>query len=465
MPTIGRSPYTTTAPLHDYDALVHEDRAHRLIYTDPAIFAAEMTHIFGATWVYLAHESEIANDNDFITRRMGLRPLIILRDANGQIRALYNRCTHRGTTLCRFEKGNARSFQCPYHGWNFANTGQLRGVPWPDGYATDLRDPQLHGNKYNVAQVPRVESYRGFIFGTLNMAAPSLVEHLGPITKPIDEWLDRNPGGKIVVCEANRIKYKGNWKLAYDNSCDGYHVVYSHRSLLEMENRFTGDNPDDKSKGMSFYRNSPDSLAMYMRYTGNGCHFKDKRPNLEKRPGGLWAIESAHPGMEHYQAEFERRYGDRAPALLDLAGSEPVNINVFPNFSLLGNHIQVFEPVSVNETNAVWYGTRIVDANGDLGCDAVRDINALRMRTQEGFPNFGEVDDVANFEQIQKGLDCIEDEWVYMNRGLGIPGRIKTEADGSITAPATDEAFMREHLGHWKRLMQATPKLTIKREP
>ena len=60
---------------------------------------------------------------------------------------------------------------------------------------------------------------------------------VGGIAGPIDEWLDRNPGGKVVVCEANRLKYKGNWKLAYDNSGDGYHVVFSHRSLLEMENR------------------------------------------------------------------------------------------------------------------------------------------------------------------------------------------------------------------------------------
>ena len=54
----------------------------------------------------------------------------------------------------------------------------------------------------------------------------------------MDEWLDRNPGGKVIVCEANRFKFKGNWKLAYDNSGDGYHVIYSHRSLLETENRF-----------------------------------------------------------------------------------------------------------------------------------------------------------------------------------------------------------------------------------
>jgi phenylpropionate dioxygenase-like ring-hydroxylating dioxygenase large terminal subunit len=298
------------------------------------------------------------------------------------------------------------------------------------------------------------------VFGTLNPQAPSLIEYLGGITGPIDEWLDRNPGGKVEVCEANRLKFKGNWKLAYDNSGDGYHVVFSHRSLLEMENRLA----DEANKGMSYYRGSPDAKPMYMRYTGNGHHFKDKRPNIAKRAGGLWAVEGAAPGGEHIEAKLRGRFGAKADDILDLAGSEPVNINVFPNLSLLGNHIQVFEPVAVEETNVTWYGTRVVDAEGTLG-DALDEINALRMRTQEQFPNFGEVDDLANFEEIQRGLACLEDEWVYMHRGLGIPGRVKTDAKGEITAPATDEAFMREYIKEWKRLMQASPKLTVQREP
>jgi len=425
------------AERYDWDELVQEDRVHRLIYTDPAIFHLEMTHIFGAVWVYIGHESQIPNNDDFITVRLGLRPIILLRDSHGKIRALFNRCTHRGTTLCRKEKGSARFFQCPYHGWSFLNTGKLRAVPWPDGYACDFKDA-----KFNVAQVPRVDSYRGFIFATLNPEAPSLLEYLGPITGPIDEWLDRQPGGKVAVCEANRLRYKGNWKLAYDNSGDGYHVVFSHRSLLEMENR----QADVANKGMSYYKGSPDTQPMYMAYMGHGHHFKDKRPNIEKRAGGLWAVEGPCPGMEHYAQELRRRYGSRAEEILDLASSEPVNINVFPNFSLLGNHIQV------------------VDEEGVLG-GAADEINALRMRTQEQFPNFGEVDDLANFEEIQRGLACLEDEWIYMHRGLGIPDRVKTDANGIITAPATDEAFMREYIKEWKRLMQASPKLAVRREP
>jgi phenylpropionate dioxygenase-like ring-hydroxylating dioxygenase large terminal subunit len=445
------------SPTIDWDELVQEDRVHRLIYTDQAIFDAEMTHIFGGTWVYLAHESQIPNPNDYVTAKLGLRPLIMTRDNSGTIRALYNRCTHRGTTLCRWDKGNTRSFQCPYHGWNFFNNGKLRGVPWADGYAEKL----VQNPKFNLAQVPRVESYRGFIFGTLNLDALPLSEHLGPIKKPIDEWLDRNPGGKVIVCEANRFRFNGNWKLAYDNSGDGYHVIFSHRSLLDTENRFK----DENAKGMSYYKSAPDEQPMYIQYMGNGHHFKDKRPNLESRPGGLWDIESLHPGMEHVEQKLRARFGDRANGILDLAGSEPVNINVFPNLSLLGNHIQVFHPISIGETDTVWYGTKIEDFDGTLGEDVLTDINTLRMRTQEGFPNFGEVDDLTNFEQIQRGMSCLEDEWIYMHRGLGIPNRIHELLDGTIKGPATDELFMREYIREWKRLMKTDPNIGIRREP
>ena len=151
--------------------------------------------------------------------------------------------------------------------------------------------------------------------------------------------------------------------------------------------------------------------------------------------------------------------------MLDLAGSEPVNINIFPNLSLLGNHIQVIQPISVEETDTVWYGTKIEDFDGTFGKETLTEINTLRMRTQEGFPNFGEVDDVTNFEQIQRGLRCREDEWVYMNRGLGIPDRIHTQEDGTIKGPATDELFMREYIKEWKRLMKAQPVLSVRREP
>jgi len=445
----------SSSAARDWDALVGEDRAHRILYTDPAIFQEEMTKVFGAVWVYLGHESQIPGNDDFLTTKLGLRPVILVRDSGGRIRALFNRCTHRGSTVCRAASGNAKAFQCPYHGWTFQNSGRLSGVPWPDGYAEDLRV-----DKFNLAQVPRVESYRGFIFGTLNLRAEPLLEYLGEARAPLDDWIDRNPGGRIAVCGANRLKYKGNWKLAYDNSCDGYHVVFSHRSLLEMENR---DEPDP-NKGMSYYKSKPDEAPMYCRCYGRGHHLKDKRPNVARRPGALWEIEGAHPGKERYERRLRERLGAEAERWLDLASSEPINLTIFPNLLILGNHIQVLEPVAVDETDTVWYGTALVDGP-DMPPGVADDINALRLRTQENFPIFGEVDDLTNFEEIQKGLAVQEDEWVYMHRGMGIPGRIATDVGGIVTAPATDEVFMRMYIRYWKEIMKSEPALTVARAP
>ena len=99
--------------LYDWDYLVQEDRAHRLIYTDPAIFEAEMTHIFGGTWTYLAHESEIPNDNDFITRRMGLAAADHrARRRRQDPRALQPLHPSRHDAV-PLGQGQRKSFQCP----------------------------------------------------------------------------------------------------------------------------------------------------------------------------------------------------------------------------------------------------------------------------------------------------------------------------------------------------------------
>src|SRR5262245_33666997 len=86
--TLNPSRSEITSELYDWDELVQEDRVHRLIYTDPAIFALEMSNIFGAVWVYLGHESQIPRNDDYITLRLGLRPIILLRDSAGKGRDL-----------------------------------------------------------------------------------------------------------------------------------------------------------------------------------------------------------------------------------------------------------------------------------------------------------------------------------------------------------------------------------------
>lgn len=418
----------------DYAELVREDRVHRTLYTDPGVFAEEMVKVFGGrSWVYLAHESQLPEPNSFLSIRMGLRPVIVTRDREGAVHAVFNRCAHRAATLCREESGTAKSFQCPYHGWTFRNTGELVGVPWPKGYGAGFDRSQ-----FGLRRV-RVESYRGFVFGTLNESAPTVTDWLGPAAGWLDYWIDRAPQGEVVVrSAANRMGYRGNWKLAYDNAGDGYHPAFSHRSLLQVASRM-GD-----SKDMSYFGVSPDEGPMRTYMLGNGHSVLDQRPNYDG-PGSFWANQRPQPGRERFEERIRAEHGADADRLLDLAIGAQINLNIFPNLLVIGNQIQVIEPLGIDRTQLTWHATTIGGVPPE--------VNTMRMRTQEDFPSFGEPDDQANFEEAQRGLAVPEAEWVLMNRGLDVPGWQEVGPDEVVSSRATDELHMRRYYAAWLDLM------------
>ena len=177
----------------DYKTLVQDDRIHASLYTDPRIFDDELERIFRRGWVFVGHDSEIPGAGDFVTRRIGTEPVIMVRGADGGVAVLVNRCMHRGTMLCPADRGRARTFSCPYHGWTYDISGALLGVPYPGGYASF--DKSAHG----LARAPRVSSYRGFVFASLSPAGISLAEHLGLATRLIDRSCDLSPVGEIEL--------------------------------------------------------------------------------------------------------------------------------------------------------------------------------------------------------------------------------------------------------------------------
>jgi phenylpropionate dioxygenase-like ring-hydroxylating dioxygenase large terminal subunit len=426
-----------------WDHLVQEGRVHRSLYTDPAIFAQEMIKIFGGTWVYLGHETELSKPNDFVLRNLGLRPIILTRDGSGKINALFNRCAHRAATVCRQREGSARYFTCGYHGWTYSNSGKCVSIPGDDAYGPDFK-PET----YNLARIPRLQTYRGFIFGTLNLEAPDLLEHLSAARLLIDEWLDRYPRADVVVrSSAHRLIMRANWKTVYDNAGDGYHPPFSHRSLLLMTARRHGPDLD-----MSYYGTSaPDDCAMYTQSLGNGHTFIDQRPEMHAE--SAWKRQRPQPGREIYEAQLRERVGDEeADRLLEVAVGSGMNLNIFPNLLMIGNQIQVVEPLAVDRVQVTWYATTL---------DGVpEEINVLRMRTQEDFPNFGEVDDGANFEGCQQGLAIPELEWLDISRHLHT-GRERFDARGVVTGPVSDDLHLRAYYQEWKRLMSAELNLTV----
>ena len=157
---------------HKLDGAVEEDPEHgiyrgrRDAFTDPDLFELEMKYIFEGNWIYLAHESQLPNNNDYLTTYIGRQPIVISRDKKGELHALINACSHRGAMLCRRKKDNRSTFTCPFHGWTFSNNGKLlkvkdpRGAGYPEQFNTE--------GSHDLTKVPRFESYRGFLFGSLN---------------------------------------------------------------------------------------------------------------------------------------------------------------------------------------------------------------------------------------------------------------------------------------------------------
>lgn len=416
----------------DCDQLVQSTRVHRRIYTDSAIFAEEMDRIFTRSWVFLLHESQIPKAGDFVQTRLGGRPIIVVRDKKGEINALLNRCPHRGATVCRESKGNSAMFTCPYHGWKFKLNGNLFAAPGIDAYGD-----QVDRSLMSMSTLPRLEVYRGFVFGSFNPEVENLTSHLGPARGYLDQWL--NQGGEIKVCaQAQRYEMKCNWKMVYDNAGDGYHVPFSHQSLIQMTNlRYGG--------GDMQYFGSADNTEMRSYALGNGHTLIDQRSEMYRQSG--WEQQRPQPGREVFERSVRQRLpGDQQENELEKAVGAGMNLNIFPNLLLIGNQIQVIEPVSVRETVLHWYATSL--ENADTG------LNTIRFRTQEDFPIMGEVDDAANFEACQEGLDNFPElEWVDISRHANTDTEEQL-ADGTTVTLPTSELHARHYLTHWKSLMQ-----------
>ena len=93
-----------------WDELIPPGMVHGSLYYDDAIFKEEVEKIWFTTWVYIGHESEVPEKNDFVTKSLGPMPVLMVRDSSGAIQLLLNRCPHRGNAVCVQDKGNRARF-------------------------------------------------------------------------------------------------------------------------------------------------------------------------------------------------------------------------------------------------------------------------------------------------------------------------------------------------------------------
>jgi phenylpropionate dioxygenase-like ring-hydroxylating dioxygenase large terminal subunit len=426
-------------PQTNFDELVQDHRVHRNIYIEPAIFDAEMERIFEHSWVYIGHETEVAESGDYKMIRIGTQPAIMTRDEDGGIHVLMNRCMHRGATICQDERGNSSYFRCWYHGWTYSNRGDLIGVPYPGGYGKDFDK-----SRFGLVKAARVGNYRGLVFASLDPAVEKLEDHLAGARYYIDLFMDLSPEGRIDArCGTHKYGYDGNWKFQMENGVDGYHPNFVHQSFFEGQGKKFG------RKVMKLFT---DATTYESKDLGNGHSILDMAPTRRvNRPVANILRGAVSQGAnDAYMRMLLDRYGEDRTA--EILGASNVNLAVFPNLLIIGIQFRNVIPVNTARTDVHLTPTTLVGVPDE--------INVARLRAHEAFygpAGGGAPDDVEMFNRCTEGLRVKGAEWLELSRGLN---REHRDGRGNVAAHISDEVPQRAFYRMWKQRMAGEERLS-----
>lgn len=414
------------APLvkEDWDALTF--RVNREAYRSAEIFDREHALIWERTWLYLGHETELPNPNDFKSRTIAGRPLIFCRDTVGEVHAFLNSCPHRGTILCRENEGSSKLFQCFYHAWTFRNNGEVAAIPDDTAYGEmeELR-PTL-----GLREVPRLEIHEGFVFISFNPDVPPLLEHLGDAADYLTMIEEQHASGMTTLPGVQQYAVRGNWKLAVENAMDGYHFAPTHNTFVGYlrESGFAVTDDDQYAYNLG---NGHSLLVL----TGHGGRISMV---WEPRFG-----EGERVRTEEHRAEMVERLGAARAAYV---ADESHILFVFPNLLLFD-----IEGLSIRQLAPQAPGNTEVRAWQLVPREEPEESRSLRMKTVVSFVGPGGLatpDDIEAYEAVQRGIEAsrgsADAELDFSDMSRGMRDEVELRQGRSI-----DEGAMRGFWRHW----------------
>ncbi|MDH4568876.1 anthranilate 1,2-dioxygenase large subunit [Pseudomonas sp. BN414] len=420
-------------------------RIARDMFTEPELFDLEMELIFEKNWIYACHESEIPNAHDFMTLRAGRQPMIITRDGNGELNALINACQHRGATLTRVGKGNQSTFTCPFHAWCYKSDGRLVKVKAPGEYPEGF-DKATRGLKK-----ARIESYKGFVFISLDVAGTdSLEDFLGDAKVFFDMMVAQSPTGELEVLPGkSAYTFDGNWKLQNENGLDGYHVstvhynyvaTVQHRQQVNASKGSASSTLDYSKLGAG---DTETDDGWFSFNNGHSVLFSDM-PNPTVRPG--YATVMPRLVEEHGQGKAEWMMHRLR------------NLNIYPSLFFMdqiSSQLRIVRPLAWNKTEII---SQCIGVKGESDAD-----RESRIRQFEDFFNvsgLGTPDDLVEFREQQRGFQGRLERWSDISRGYGkwVTGATSNSQTLGIAPVMTGTEFTHEGLyvnqhANWQRFL------------
>ncbi|WP_423923033.1 aromatic ring-hydroxylating oxygenase subunit alpha [Candidatus Poriferisodalis sp.] len=427
--------------IDEVTAAVRQGLIPAYLYNDAEVFELERARLFGRSWNFLAHESEIAKPNDYVVRNILDDSFLVTRDSDGQIHVMFNMCVHRGMQVCRAERGSARTFRCPYHAWTYRNDGQLAGLPFhADAYGGDagfIKEGQA------LLPAPSIAVRNGMIFASLDPDAPDFETWLGDFAFYLDFYTGQSAAG-MEFRGPQRWRIEANWKIGAENFMgDSYHTPHTHASVVDIE-LFGEPKPYKRKEGVLWHA-GPGGGTTYKLPAGSGFR----------------------TGLQYvgYPDEMIDRMGERlsAPqrALAGESGFMPSAATLFPNLSFVHNwpqtdgegritpfiSVRLWQPVGPGETEVYSWFCVAADAPDDYKAASYK---AYLMCF--GSSGMFEQDDVENWVSITTmARGSMARNLLLNNRmGLTLDGDPIVEQFEGFGGPGTAyQGFGEHNQRHW----------------
>ena len=204
-------------------------------YTSAQVFALEKERIFCREWLCVARAEELPEPGAFRVLEVLGESILLVRNREGQLRAFYNVCRHRGSRLCREPPAAGAAavlgggltggrITCPYHRWTYDLDGRLIGAPYLTG------EPGFDKSLFSLYPVG-LECWGGFVFVHLTPArAAPLAAQLGAIP----ERVARYPLSELRIGHTIRYEVAANWKVICENYNECYHCAGVHPELCAV---------------------------------------------------------------------------------------------------------------------------------------------------------------------------------------------------------------------------------------
>ncbi len=190
-------------------------------YTDDQLAKWEQKAVFGRSWQVVGRLDQVAAPGQYLTATVAGEPIVVVRDTAGVLRAFFNVCRHHAAAVATEACGFAKSFRCPYHGWNYALDGTLKGAP-------EFNDVLRFDRASNSLVPLQVAVWEQFVLVTLDEKAPPLETFLGKMVSQVAPLQLQS----LHFYARKSYLLDCNWKVYVDNYLDGgYHVPHLHKGL------------------------------------------------------------------------------------------------------------------------------------------------------------------------------------------------------------------------------------------